>query len=58
VPTTKKSVFYGTIWSHCDNPSCPVREISVAVKEDRQPENSLRCPRCRTLLTFRKRVAV
>jgi len=41
-------VFLGTLEVYCDHPGCPVRTVSVEVKEhDDVTPGDLRCPACR-----------
>ncbi len=49
-PTTKKSHFYGTVHAYCKSP-CPVRDVSICLKDDTRPDTPLVCPRCQHPLT-------
>jgi hypothetical protein len=54
-PTMKKSPhphFSGVRLGSCQNPDCPVREVSYAIKRDAEPDAPAVCPRCRGSLTL------
>jgi hypothetical protein len=49
-----RGIFFGVVRAYCDHVDCPVREITIDVKELVRPITAeLRCPACRRLLILR-----